>query len=48
MFGTEEGRLNVYRAWTSSLWRDVPMGAVQIALFEGALDLIKINFNAFM
>ena len=38
VFGTEEGRVNVYRAWTASLWRDVPMGAVQIALFEGALD----------
>ena len=22
-------------AWTSSLFRDVPMGAIQIAIFEG-------------
>jgi hypothetical protein len=26
---------NVFRAWSASLWRDVPMGAIQIALFEG-------------
>lgn len=30
VFGSEEGRLNIFRAWTASLWRDVPMGAVQV------------------
>lgn len=29
-----EGRRNTLRAWISSIWRDVPMGAVQIAIFE--------------
>ena len=29
-----DGRKNTVRAWASSLLRDVPMGAVQIAIFE--------------
>ena len=29
-----DGRRNTVRAWASSLLRDVPMGAVQIAIFE--------------
>ena len=29
-----EGRANTARAWTASLLRDVPMGAIQIAVFE--------------
>ena len=28
------GRQNTIRAWQSSLLRDVPMGAIQIAIFE--------------
>jgi len=30
-----EGRAQTFRAWQATLWRDIPMGAVQIALFEG-------------
>lgn len=31
---SRERRENVVFAWSSSLWRDVPMGAIQIAIFE--------------
>ena len=34
IFGTEESRKNVIRAWSSSIWRDVPFGAIQLAIFE--------------
>eukprot|EP00600_Ochromonadales_sp_CCMP1393_P000320 CAMPEP_0174984180 /NCGR_PEP_ID=MMETSP0004_2-20121128/17577_1 /TAXON_ID=420556 /ORGANISM="Ochromonas sp., Strain CCMP1393" /LENGTH=569 /DNA_ID=CAMNT_0016236557 /DNA_START=149 /DNA_END=1859 /DNA_ORIENTATION=- len=34
------GRANTIKAWSSSLWRDVPMGAVQLALFEGMKSYI--------
>lgn len=34
VFGTAERRNNVVRAWSASVWRDVPFGAIQIALFE--------------
>eukprot|EP00986_Skeletonema_menzelii_P012874 scaffold7277_cov80-Skeletonema_menzelii.AAC.4 len=34
IFGTAESRTNVIRAWSSSVWRDVPFGAIQIAIFE--------------
>mmetsp|Transcript_7752 Transcript_7752/g.18633 ORF Transcript_7752/g.18633 Transcript_7752/m.18633 type:complete len:331 (+) Transcript_7752:1230-2222(+) len=30
-----KGRENVVRAWSSSLIRDVPFGAIQLAIFEG-------------
>ena len=30
----EEGRSNVIRAWSISLTRDVPFGAIQLAIFE--------------
>mmetsp|Transcript_35862 Transcript_35862/g.78574 ORF Transcript_35862/g.78574 Transcript_35862/m.78574 type:complete len:546 (-) Transcript_35862:152-1789(-) len=42
VFLTKEGRLNTFRAWSSSLFRDVPAGAVQIAIFE-ALKLFLIT-----
>ena len=32
---TAEGRSNVFNAWTSSLFRDVPFGGIQLAVFEG-------------
>mmetsp|Transcript_38567 Transcript_38567/g.121087 ORF Transcript_38567/g.121087 Transcript_38567/m.121087 type:complete len:474 (+) Transcript_38567:17-1438(+) len=35
VLGTSAGRENVMRAWSSSLWRDVPFGAIQLAVFEG-------------
>jgi hypothetical protein len=35
LFSDPARRSNVFRAWSASLWRDVPMGAIQIALFEG-------------
>ena len=35
VLGTREGRENVLRAWSASLWRDVPLGAIQLAVFEG-------------
>lgn len=34
VFGTSASRANVVRAWSSSLWRDVPFGAIQLAIFE--------------
>ena len=34
LFGTPESRKNVIRAWSSSIWRDVPFGAIQLAIFE--------------
>jgi len=34
VLGTAEGRANTVRAWSSSLWRDVPFGAIQLAIFE--------------
>mmetsp|Transcript_20781 Transcript_20781/g.64198 ORF Transcript_20781/g.64198 Transcript_20781/m.64198 type:complete len:663 (+) Transcript_20781:107-2095(+) len=32
---TPESRARVVRAWTGSVLRDVPMGAIQISIFEG-------------
>ncbi|KAJ1420679.1 mitochondrial carrier domain-containing protein, partial [Ochromonadaceae sp. CCMP2298] len=32
---SEKGREGMLRSWAVSLWRDVPMGAIQLALFEG-------------
>lgn len=34
IFGTADSRKNVIRAWSSSVWRDVPFGAIQLAIFE--------------
>eukprot|EP00571_Detonula_confervacea_P005013 CAMPEP_0172323780 /NCGR_PEP_ID=MMETSP1058-20130122/49551_1 /TAXON_ID=83371 /ORGANISM="Detonula confervacea, Strain CCMP 353" /LENGTH=541 /DNA_ID=CAMNT_0013039871 /DNA_START=69 /DNA_END=1691 /DNA_ORIENTATION=- len=34
VFGTAATRANVVRAWSSSVWRDVPFGAIQLAIFE--------------
>ena len=42
VFFTEEGRENTYQAWSSSIFRDVPAGAIQIAIFE-ALKLFLID-----
>ena len=36
----------LFTAWSSSLWRDVPMGAVQIAVFE-LLKAYCVNSPAF-
>lgn len=36
----EEGRASTFQSWSASLLRDVPMGAVQIALFEGLKTFI--------
>ncbi|EKX48698.1 hypothetical protein GUITHDRAFT_136393 [Guillardia theta CCMP2712] len=36
----EEGRRNTFRAWQSSILRDVPMGGLQIAIFEGLKTFI--------
>ena len=30
-----DGRANVLRAWTASIFRDVPFGGIQLAVFEG-------------
>jgi len=40
VLGTSEGRANTLRAWTASLWRDVPFGAIQLAVFEGLKSYI--------
>jgi hypothetical protein len=42
VFLTKKGRENTYRAWSSSIFRDVPAGAIQIAIFE-ALKLYLID-----
>eukprot|EP00578_Thalassiosira_sp_NH16_P019393 CAMPEP_0181084200 /NCGR_PEP_ID=MMETSP1071-20121207/4570_1 /TAXON_ID=35127 /ORGANISM="Thalassiosira sp., Strain NH16" /LENGTH=481 /DNA_ID=CAMNT_0023165921 /DNA_START=434 /DNA_END=1876 /DNA_ORIENTATION=- len=34
VFGTKASRGNVVRAWSASIWRDVPFGALQLAIFE--------------
>jgi len=34
VFFTTEGRANVLRAWSASVGRDVPFGAIQLAVFE--------------
>ena len=35
-----DGRSNVVNAWSASLWRDVPFGAIQLAIFEGLKSYI--------
>ncbi len=42
---TSEGRRNTFAAWSSSLMRDVPAGAIQIAIFELAKVFIVQNPN---
>ena len=34
VLGTADSRANIVRAWSSSIWRDVPFGAIQLAIFE--------------
>lgn len=34
VLGTHDGRVNVLRAWSASIGRDVPFGAIQLAAFE--------------
>ena len=31
---SEKGRQNIFNAWSASVWRDVPFGAIQLAIFE--------------
>jgi hypothetical protein len=38
VLGTPEGRANTFKAWSASICRDVPFGAIQLAIFE----LVKI------
>lgn len=45
IFGTQEGRLNVVRAWSASIGRDVPFGAIQLAVFELIKSYILNNPN---
>jgi solute carrier family 25 S-adenosylmethionine transporter 26 len=45
VFGTPEGRANVVRAWSSSITRDVPFGAIQLAVFEVIKAYILNNPN---
>lgn len=40
-----EGRSNVFRAWSASALRDVPFGAIQLALFELIKAFILNNPN---
>mmetsp|Transcript_11663 Transcript_11663/g.12525 ORF Transcript_11663/g.12525 Transcript_11663/m.12525 type:complete len:479 (+) Transcript_11663:1-1437(+) len=42
---TQEGRANVVRAWSSSVFRDVPFGAIQLAAFEVIKASILNNPN---
>lgn len=50
VFGSAEGRGNIYLAWVASLWRDPPMGAVQIAIFEAlkimSEDYVTVDVNS--
>lgn len=45
IFGTPEGRANVIRAWSASIGRDVPFGAIQLAVFETIKAAILNNPN---
>ena len=31
---SEKGRQNIFNAWSASVWRDVPFGGIQLAIFE--------------
>lgn len=45
VLGTAEGRANVFRAWSASIGRDVPFGAIQLAAFETIKAYILNNPN---
>ena len=45
VLGNADGRTNVIQAWRSSLFRDVPFGAIQLAVFE-SLKAYLINSPA--
>ena len=45
VLGTPEGRQNVLRAWSASIGRDVPFGAIQLATFELVKAAILNNPN---
>ena len=45
VLGTADGRANVLRAWSSSIFRDVPFGAIQLAAFETIKAAILNNPN---
>jgi len=45
VLGTPDGRLNVIRAWSASIGRDVPFGAIQLAAFETIKAFILNNPN---
>lgn len=45
VLGTPDGRLNVLRAWSASIGRDVPFGAIQLAAFETIKAFILNNPN---
>jgi hypothetical protein len=34
VFGSATSRSKVFSAWTASVWRDIPFGATQLAIFE--------------
>jgi len=44
----EEGRANIVRSWTASLWRDVPFGGIQLAIFEGIKSFIINSPQSFL
>lgn len=43
-----DGRANVIRAWSASLWRDVPFGGIQLAIFEGLKSFIINSPSSFL
>jgi hypothetical protein len=45
VLGTADGRANVLRAWSASICRDVPFGAIQLAAFETIKAAILNNPN---
>ena len=45
VLGTPEGRQNAVRAWSASIGRDVPFGAIQLATFELVKAAILNNPN---
>jgi len=45
VFVNKEGRKSTFNAWSSSLFRDVPHGAIQIAVFELSKTVIIENPN---
>lgn len=47
VLGTSEGRANAVRAWSASLWRDVPFGAIQLAVFESLKSFIINSPSSF-